>query len=117
MRNGYFRLVAIEQEYGLQLIPPVDGGENIKIAEVVDYLERNKLVYDLSVLREKVLEGEQITVPLAKGTCPSLPEDYVINISEDKMSATVRVSAKLKPRPLPKAIFITASAIPPIPGV
>lgn len=90
MRNGYFRLVAIEQEYGLQLIPPVDGGENIKITEVVDYLERNKLVYDLSVLREKVLEGEQVTVPLAKGTCPSLPEDYVLNISEDKMSATVR---------------------------
>lgn len=90
MRNGYFRLVAIGQGYGLQLIPPVDGGENIKVAEVVDYLERNQLVYDLSVLRENVLLGEKVTLPLAKGACPALPEDYVLNISEDKMTATIR---------------------------
>lgn len=90
MKNGYFRLVAVGHGYGIKLIPPVDGGENIKIAEVVDYLERNQLVYDLSVLREKILSGEKETVLLSNGACPALPEDYALSISDDKMSATIR---------------------------
>ena len=52
--NGYFRLVSMEQGYGLEFIPPCDKGENIRIAEVVDYLEKNNLIYDLSVLKEKI---------------------------------------------------------------
>lgn len=90
MRNGYFRLVEIGQEYGLQLISPTDGGKHIMIAEVVDYLESNKLVYDLSVLREKIESNEDAVVVLGKGACPAFPESYVLHISEDKMAATIR---------------------------
>lgn len=90
MRNGYFQLVEIGQEYGIQLIPPEDGGKYIKVAEVVDYLESNKLVYDLSVLKEKVELNEAVTIPLGKGACPAFPESYVLSISEDKMEASIK---------------------------
>lgn len=89
--NGYFQLVSTGLEFGLQLVPPSDGGEHIKIAEVVDYLESNNLVYDLSVLKEKVDSNVAETVILGKGDCPIIPESYKLNISEDKMTAVVRI--------------------------
>ncbi len=90
MKNGYFKLVGIGQGFGLQLIPPTNGGKYIMIAEVVDYLESNKLVYDLSVLKEKIESNEATTILLGKGACPAFPESYILKVSEDKMSATIR---------------------------
>ena len=90
MRNGYFRLVELEQGFGVQLIPPEDGGAKIMIAEVVDYLEKNNLVYDLSVLKEKIDAGVKDTVFLGTGPCPMISESYKLNISEDKMTAILR---------------------------
>lgn len=92
--NGYFQLVNLnEEEFGLRLIPPKDGGENINIVEVMDYLGENNLVYDLSVLREKIESKVLTEYPLGKGTCPNLMEDYKIEVSEDAMMATVRFIA------------------------
>lgn len=90
MRNGYFRLIELEQGFGLQLIPPQEGGDGIMIAEVMDYLEKNNLVYDLSVLKEKIDAGTKETVFLGTGTCPMIPESYKLSISEDKMTAILR---------------------------
>ena len=47
--NGFFRLINVEDGYALQLIPPDAEGEEINIVEVMDYLQSNNLVYDLSV--------------------------------------------------------------------
>lgn len=90
MKNGYFRLVDLEQGYGIHFWPPEDGGENIKIAEVVDYLEKNDLIYDLSVLKEKIEAGVSDTIFLGTGACPVLAESYRLSIAEDKMTATMR---------------------------
>ena len=60
--NGYFRLVKVEQGIGLELIPPTDGGEQIRIAEVMDYLSNYSLVCDLSVLKEKISTREKETI-------------------------------------------------------
>lgn len=91
--NGYFRLININDGYGIQLIPPTDNGEEINIAEVMDYLGSNNLVYDLSVLREKIKEGEVTEYYLGQGKCPVLTEDYKITVSEDNMCASVRFLA------------------------
>ncbi len=90
MKNGYFRLVDLEQGYGINFWPPEDGGEKIMVAEVVDYLEKNSLVYDLSVLKEKISTGVKETVFLGKGVCPAIAESYKLTVSEDKMTAVMR---------------------------
>ncbi len=90
MKNGYFRLVDLEQGFGIHFWPPEDGGEKIMIAEVVDYLEKNNLIYDLSVLKEKIDAGVKDTVFLGTGACPVLAESYKLSISDDKMTATMR---------------------------
>lgn len=90
LMNGYFQLVKIEQGYGLKLVPPVDGGEEIRIAEVIDYLDNNNLVYDLSVLKEKISSGKTEEYFLKAGECPVLHEEYKLQLAEDKMTATAR---------------------------
>lgn len=88
--NGYFRLVKVEQGIGLELIPPTDGGEQIRIAEVMDYLSNYSLVCDLSVLKEKISTGGKETIFLKEGECPVVNESYKIEVSENKMHAFVR---------------------------
>lgn len=91
--NGFFRLVNVEDGFALQLIPPDADGEEINILEVMDYLQCNNLVYDLSVLREKIDLHEKTEYWLDKGKCPVLSEDYKLEVSEDHMSAVIRFIA------------------------
>ena len=91
--NGFFRLINVENGFALQLIPPDAEGEEINIVEVMDYLNNNNLVYDLSVLREKIDSKQKTEYWLGKETCPNLAEDYRLTIAEDNMSATVRFFA------------------------
>ncbi len=90
MKNSYFRLVDLEQGYGIIFFPPENGGEKLIVAEVVDYLEKNNLVYDLSVLKEKINSGTKETIFLGTGACPAIGESYKLVISEDKMTAVMR---------------------------
>ncbi|MBR4085071.1 MAG: DUF342 domain-containing protein [Lachnospiraceae bacterium] len=91
--NGFFRLINVDDGFALQLIPPDAEGEEINIVEVMDYLQSNNLVYDLSVLREKINLGVKTEYWLDKGKCPVLSENYKIEISEDQMTAVIRFIA------------------------
>jgi len=91
--NGFFRLINVEDGFALQLIPPDAEGEEINIVEVMDYLQSNNLVYDLSVLRDKINLHEKTEYWLDKGTCPVLSEDYKLEVAEDQMSAVIRFIA------------------------
>ena len=42
-KNGYFQMVSIQNGYGIKCFPPQDGGEAIRINEVIDYLGRRNL--------------------------------------------------------------------------
>ncbi len=88
--NGYFRLVPVELGIGLQLIPPSEGGEEIKITEVMDYLNEYNLVYDLSALKETISTQKEEVYFLGTGENLYVPESYKISVAEDKMSATIR---------------------------
>ena len=91
--NGYFRLKNLENGFGLELIPPKEGGEEINILEVMDYLGSNNLVCDLSVLREKINTHMQTEIWLGNGNCPVIAEDYKLTVADDNMSAMIRFLA------------------------
>lgn len=91
--NGFFRLINVEDGFALELIPPDAEGEEINIVEVMDYLQSNNLVYDLSVLREKIDSRVKTEYWLDKGKCPVLSEDYKLEIAEDLMTAIIRFVA------------------------
>ena len=90
MQNGYFQLVKTTNGYGVRLFPPSDGGENIRIAEMLHYLDDANISYDTGALK-KAVEGSQEQVCfLATGECPAIDEQYQLTVSEDCMSATMR---------------------------
>ena len=46
MQNGYFQVVRTPGGYGLQIFQPKDGGEDVRLQEVMDYLDRQSIPYD-----------------------------------------------------------------------
>lgn len=89
-RNGYFQLVNTRTGYGIKCVPPEEGGEAIRINEVMDYLGARNLVYDLSMLKNAVTAETVQIMPLAPGPCPAERESYQLKISEDQMTVTAR---------------------------
>ncbi len=90
MRNGYFQLVKAVGGYGVRLFPPVEGGEEISLAELMHYLEHQNIAYDLSMLKTAVAQKTAQVFFLEPGDCPAVNEDYQLEVSADNMSATVR---------------------------
>lgn len=91
--NGYFRIVGMENGFGIRFIPPQNGGMDLDISEVIEYLERNNLAYELSMLRDCINKKEITDYRLGEGECPKIMEDYKITVAESSMSATVRFYA------------------------
>lgn len=90
MKNGYFRLVNYENGYGLKLFPPDDTGEVLRVGEIADYLDGYGIAYDRNKLEMMVMDEKEAVYYLGSEPCPAYPESYVLDISEDKMYATVR---------------------------
>lgn len=90
MQNGYFQLVKTPNGFGVRLIPPVGGGEDIRIGEVLHYLDEEKISYDLGALKRAVDEKRDQVCFLAMGECPAVNEKYQLVVSSDYMSATAR---------------------------
>ncbi len=90
MRNGYFQLVSMPGGYGVRLIPPDEGGEEIGLAEVMNYLDNRRIDFDMNQLKQAVSLSKDIVVRLGNGECPSQRESYTLEISSDNMTATAR---------------------------
>ncbi len=86
-------MVNTPEGFGVKLYPAVDGGEEIKMAELQAYVERAGVDYDISELHKAVLSGKETIFPLGSGACPAIREDYQISISNDYMAAVVRFTA------------------------
>ncbi len=91
MRNGYFQLVKAGNGYGLKIVAPTDGGETVRMSEVMDYLMRRNQVYDLAVLKKEIEKGETTIMLLGSGECPKENAVTFISFSQDYMQATLRV--------------------------
>jgi hypothetical protein len=90
MKNGYFKLVNTPGGFGVRLFPPQDGGEEIRLLELMNYLDGETISYDLKKIKEAVATGQETVVFLGKGECPVCAETYTLSIAPDSMSATVR---------------------------
>lgn len=88
--NGYFKLVNIQNGFGVKCVPPQDGGEPIQINELMDYLGKRSIAYDVAMLKKAVCADSVQTVLLGPGSCPPEQESYQLEISEDYMKVTVR---------------------------
>ncbi|MBR6325294.1 MAG: DUF342 domain-containing protein [Lachnospiraceae bacterium] len=90
MKNAYFQVVKTAEGYGLKIYAAQDGGEGIRIQELISYLDSHDLNYDLSALKAVVDKNETTVFPLGTGECPPIRETYILSISEDNMRAVAR---------------------------
>lgn len=90
MQNGYFRLIDGNAGAKLALYRPQGGGEDIRLGELIEYLDGHGIVYDRKRIEMLLLDEEDAMYPLGKSGCPAIPETYALKVSEDGMLATVR---------------------------
>ena len=55
MQNGYFQLVNAPGGYGLQIFQPKDGGADVNLQEVLNYLERESVPYDPTAIKKAIV--------------------------------------------------------------
>lgn len=92
MQNGYFQLVSDPSGYGVKLYQPKAGGEEIRIGELLEYLDGLGVGYDRKRLEMMLMdeETEDAVYHLNSGQCPQYPETYHLDISEDGMTVYAR---------------------------
>lgn len=90
MQNGYFQLVKTTGGFGVRLFPATDGGEDIRFAELTRYLDFANIGYDLTVLKKAIQSGNNEICYLGPGECPAISEQYILEVSNDLMSANIR---------------------------
>lgn len=90
MANGYFKLVSGGAGYGLAIKAPTNGGEQVRIGEVTDYLMQRSIICDLSALKNAISGNRDTVIPLGIGQCPVAHMSYNLSIEEDTMKATAR---------------------------
>ena len=90
MQNGYFQLVNAPGGYGLQIFQPKDGGADVNLQEVLNYLERESVPYDPMAIKKAILSGEDTVCFLERKDCPALEETYSIEVSQDNMQVILR---------------------------
>ena len=89
--NGYFQLVGQDGKTWLKLYPPTDGGDALDVADVIDYLNFHKLVYDLPALNKAVSElSAETAVLLNNDELIPVNEEMFVTIDADRMCARGR---------------------------
>lgn len=91
MRNGFYKVVKTPSGFGLQIYAPVDGGEPVRVQELINYLDNNGIRdYQLDKLKEVCASGQNELLELGTGDCPPIRENYLFSVSEDNMKAIAR---------------------------
>ena len=90
MQNGYFRLVSEPDGYGIAIYPPQDGGEEIRLGDLLGYLDGLGIGYDRKRIEMQLMDELECVCHLASGDCPPYPETYDLIVDEEGMTAIVR---------------------------
>lgn len=95
MENGYFQLECGSNGTTLKVIAPKDGGKPIAVREVMEYLNRSGVKYDLQVLNNGIIasyesEEDEYSFGLNEESLLEMRESYSLKISPDKMQASAR---------------------------
>ena len=91
--NGYFQIQIDKKGVSVILIPPVDGGENIRVAELKEYLNIIALPYDAMAINAALysLENKEAVVFLNSVKRPPVREICTITTAADSMTAVLRL--------------------------
>lgn len=90
-QNGYFQIVEMPGGYGVAIHAPKPGGEGVRPQELIDYLDRKQIRFDINSLKKGLLAPEpEKLIFLCGGECPAVEEYCTLELSEDNMRATVR---------------------------
>ena len=91
--NGYFRIIVDGHGTNVELNPPTNGGETIRVGELKDYLDHVGIPYDAMKINSALyqLKDEKIVLNLTQTSCPAIDEKCDIQVNVDKMSATLRM--------------------------
>lgn len=88
--NGYFRLICEERSTYLQVVPPTDDGENVSVAEIMEYLNNRNIFYDSKMIYSIAGKKEPMKIRLNNDGHLEERESYKLEIAQDKMQASVR---------------------------
>ena len=86
--NSFFQLVITDTGTGIRIFPATEGGEQLFIGDVRDYLEDRAIEYDLVKLNDAVNAATGEVVMIYNRPVYPEREAYRLTISEDKMRAT-----------------------------
>lgn len=90
-RNGYFGVKSNEQGTFLKLFPAQDNGKPLMIDEVVEYLKRHEIKFELSRIKYAIEYLEKETeLYLSKDRISPVREEMSITVSTDNMIAKAR---------------------------
>lgn len=95
MRNGYFQLVCGGNGTALKIVLPKDGGSNVNVKEVMEYLNLYGIMYDTPLLNKGISDAQAASTgeyffQINQNPSMEVRENYQINVSPDKMTATAR---------------------------
>ena len=84
--NAYFQLLGEDHKTFLRLVPPTEDGQNLESADIIDYLNFNKIMFDLPSLNAAVtnLESEQVVL-LNNDELIPVNEELFIEIDDDRI--------------------------------
>ncbi|MCR5799448.1 MAG: FapA family protein [Lachnospiraceae bacterium] len=86
--NAYFQLLGKEGKTMLRLVPATDGGNDLSVSDAIDYLNFNKILYDLPSLNAAIIGlTEETVVQLNNDPLVPVNEQLTITIAPDKMTA------------------------------
>lgn len=88
--NGYFQIICKTVGVYLRCYPPTGDGRPINFKEVLDYLEMERLPYDIKVLNETLnglVEEQEILLTMEK--IMPIKEKCMVSVSFDKMKASI----------------------------
>ena len=95
MKNGFFQLICSPSGTALKIVAPKDGGTQVAIKEVMEYLNSCGIMFDTAVLNKGMMEAvssgkEEYLIPINNDAVSEVRETYKIMISQDRMLVAAR---------------------------
>lgn len=95
MKNGYFQLACGSDGTAIKVFSPEDGGKPVVIREIMEYLNRFGIKYDLHILNNGITasyesEAAEYSFRVNEDKNLEIRECYSLKVSPDKMLAAAR---------------------------
>lgn len=89
--NGKFSVICGNDGAKIRLTPPTDGGEPISMSAIVDYLNYNKIDFQLPEVNKAVQElQKEIILPLNRIRCMPIRENFTHELRENNMECVAK---------------------------